>query len=163
MVGVECFIFAQREDEELKSFKTTKTALRLQWMQIPGSGDQICCDTSTDNPRPYVPAILRRRISFLFTSYRIPEPKLRKSRSQQGSSDQVSSETCFAGKRMHTMSACQSSSTYCDPIGKVRASRPRTPRHCRTSAYLPRSRLFTDVHRQIHALAGGNTCSGHHC
>lgn len=49
-VNFDVVAAAQREDEELKSFLTTKMALKLYWMQIPGSGDQIYCDTTKGNP-----------------------------------------------------------------------------------------------------------------
>ena len=49
---------AQKDDEELKQLTTT--SLNLQPIPLPTSDSTILCDTSTTNPRPYIPAKFRR-------------------------------------------------------------------------------------------------------
>ena len=48
---------AQEDDEELQ--QDTDTALRLQPVPLPMSNATILCDTTTSNPRPYVPKEFR--------------------------------------------------------------------------------------------------------
>ena len=49
---------AQKDDEELQQL--TETSLKLQPLPLPTSESTILCDTSTSNPRPYIPAKFRR-------------------------------------------------------------------------------------------------------
>ncbi|KAM0731565.1 hypothetical protein ACS0PU_002625 [Formica fusca] len=61
IVSLEDMTTYQQEDEELKSL-LTDSSLKLQKLILTGSSSPIFCDCSTDNIRPYVPQLLRRRI-----------------------------------------------------------------------------------------------------
>jgi hypothetical protein len=53
---------SQDNDNELRTLLGSTTALRLKEQLIPGTTVSIYCDTSTGNPRPYVPAPLRLKV-----------------------------------------------------------------------------------------------------
>jgi cleavage and polyadenylation specificity factor subunit 1 len=54
---------ASREDDgELRARLASDTTLRLEKQQIPGTAVSIYCDTSSGNPRPYVPGLLRLQV-----------------------------------------------------------------------------------------------------
>ena len=52
---------AQQSDEELSQVKAS-TSLQFCEVPLPLSNKTIICDTSTGNPRPYVPALHRRAV-----------------------------------------------------------------------------------------------------
>jgi cleavage and polyadenylation specificity factor subunit 1 len=53
---------SQDNDDELRTLLVSTTALRLEKQLIPGTTVSIYCDTSTGNPRPYVPAPLLLKV-----------------------------------------------------------------------------------------------------
>jgi hypothetical protein len=53
---------SQEGDNELRTLLASRTALRLERQQIPGTTVSIYCDTSAGKPRPYVPAFLRLQV-----------------------------------------------------------------------------------------------------
>jgi hypothetical protein len=53
---------AQDSDDDLRTLLGSATALRLEKQLIPGTIVSIYCDTSTGNPRPYIPARLRLKV-----------------------------------------------------------------------------------------------------
>lgn len=52
---------AQETDSELEELKNS-SSLKLQKVHVPGSDVSLICDTSTKQPRPYVPMSLRRQV-----------------------------------------------------------------------------------------------------
>nr|VZI12855.1 unnamed protein product [Spirometra erinaceieuropaei] len=53
---------AQRSDGELPQYRHENSSLRLQDVPLPTGTGTITCDLSTGHERPFVPAILRRRV-----------------------------------------------------------------------------------------------------
>lgn len=53
---------AQRADAELQKLRTTSATLIFEDVRMHGSDDTIACDMSTGQPRPFIPAHLRRTI-----------------------------------------------------------------------------------------------------
>jgi len=53
---------AQRAYPELIEIRNNLGSLRLEEGPIPGKDLSLTCDVSTGRPRPYVPALLRRRV-----------------------------------------------------------------------------------------------------
>jgi hypothetical protein len=47
---------SQNSDDEVRTLLGSTTALRLEKLPIPGTMVSICCDTSVERSRPYVPA-----------------------------------------------------------------------------------------------------------
>ena len=66
---------AQNQDDELQTLLSSDTALKLKKFSVPqmfGNPIVLYCDTSTGNPRPFVPSSLRRRIFDSFHSLSHP-------------------------------------------------------------------------------------------
>ena len=53
---------AQQGDQELEHLKSETTSLVFQSMPLPTTDVTLVCDTSTGNPRPYVPLAFRRSV-----------------------------------------------------------------------------------------------------
>jgi hypothetical protein len=66
---------SQDSDDELRTLLGSTTALRLQKQLFPGTTVSLYCNTSTGNPRPYIPAPLLPNCSSLSTSCRTPAQK----------------------------------------------------------------------------------------
>lgn len=78
-VEAEEILAAQQDDEELKQLLLDNpTSLILRKIQIPNCSSEVYCDVSTDNIRPYIPTILRKRIFHQF--HDISHPGIRTSR-----------------------------------------------------------------------------------
>jgi hypothetical protein len=53
---------SQDSDDKLRTLLGSTTALRLEKQLIPNTTVSIYCDTSTGNPRPYIPAPIRLKV-----------------------------------------------------------------------------------------------------
>ena len=53
---------AQREDEEVRAYRTAITALKLEDVRFGPHDDTILCDVSSGQPRPIVPSSWRKRV-----------------------------------------------------------------------------------------------------
>ena len=53
---------SQDQDAELKDILKIGLALQLKWVQIPWTGVNLYCDTSTTQPRPFVTTPFRRQV-----------------------------------------------------------------------------------------------------
>lgn len=51
---------SQRNDEELEEYLQRETGLRLNRVEIPGTGIAVYCDTATPTPRPFLTRPFRR-------------------------------------------------------------------------------------------------------
>lgn len=61
-INLEALAASQEQDDELQHLLTSDTALHLRRMTIPDSHTELYCDTSTGQPRPFVPSAHRRQI-----------------------------------------------------------------------------------------------------
>ena len=61
-VDFQALAASQDTDDELWSFLSGETSLRLEKVPIPGHPVLVYCDTSTARPRPHITAPFRRRI-----------------------------------------------------------------------------------------------------
>ena len=53
---------AQRDDEEMKAYRTAVTGLVLKDVEFGPAGNTLLCDISTGQPRPIVPTVWRRKV-----------------------------------------------------------------------------------------------------
>lgn len=61
-INFEDLARAQEDDDELRELLSGDSALHLEKVIIPGTAVQIYCDNSTQQPRPYVPSSMRRKV-----------------------------------------------------------------------------------------------------
>ena len=61
-IDFHAMALAQQSDKELSDLQAGTTSLILQAFPLPSTDATLICDTSTGNPRPYVPESFRRRI-----------------------------------------------------------------------------------------------------
>ena len=61
-IDFDALASAQNSDAELHSLLHCKSALQSEQVSIPGYLAQLYCNTSSFKPRPYVPAVIRRKV-----------------------------------------------------------------------------------------------------
>jgi len=75
----EALATCQQQDVEVQAYRTAITGLRLEDVPFGSSGSTLLCDTSTGQPRPIVPASLRRTVFDL--THDLSHPGIRATRS----------------------------------------------------------------------------------